>query len=124
MPDETRPKPRTLFMRDVVDGQLRTREGRRIGRVAEIEAEWTPRGLFLRQMVLGPEAHAGRAFGPLGTLLTRLFKGRYEHRIDVAEIEEIGPNVMLKQTADAYDVGDADGWIRDHIFRFIPGSGK
>ncbi len=117
-------KPRTLFMRDIVDGQLRTREGRRIGRVADVEVEWTARGLFLRQMVLGPEAHTSRVSGRLADLMTRLFKGRYEHGLSVGEIEEIGPNVMLKQTADKYDVGDADGWIRDHIFRFIPGSDK
>ncbi len=115
---------RTLLMRDIVDGQLRTREGRRIGRVAEIEAEWTPRGLYLRRMVLGPEAHAGRVWQPLADLLGRLLHGRYEHYIDIEEIEEIGPNVMLKQTADAYDVGDMDRWIVDHIFRFIPGSGR
>ena len=121
---DQRPKPRTLFMRDIVDGQLRTREGRRIGRVAEIEAEWTSRGLVLRRLVLGPEAHTSRVWGRLSDGLRRLLKSRYEHSIDVSEIEEIGPNVMLKQTADAYDVGDADGWIRDHIFRFIPGSGK
>jgi sporulation protein YlmC with PRC-barrel domain len=117
-------KPRTLFMRDVVDGQLRTREGRRIGRVAEIEVEWTARGLFLRSMVLGPEAHASRVWGRFGDWLSRFFKGRYEHRIPIDEVEEIGPNVMLKELADAYDVGDADGWIRDHLFRFIPGSEK
>jgi sporulation protein YlmC with PRC-barrel domain len=117
-------KPRTLFMRDIVDGQLRTREGRRIGRVADVEVEWTSRGLFLRDMVLGPEAHTSRVWGRLADLMTRFFKGRYEHRVPVEEIEEIGPNVMLKQTADKYDVGDADGWIRDHIFRFIPGSDK
>lgn len=119
-----RPKQRTLFMRDIVDGQLRTREGRRIGRVAEIEAEWTPHGLRLRRLVVGPEAHAARLWGRLADALHRLLNGRYEHSIDVSEIEEIGPNVMLKQTADAYDVGDTDGWIRDHIFRFIPGSDK
>jgi hypothetical protein len=111
-------------MRDIVDGQLRTREGRRIGRVAEIEAEWTPRGLILRRLILGPEAHASRVWGRLADGLHRLLGGRYEHSIDVSEIEEIGPNVMLKQTADAYDVGDTDAWIRDHIFRFIPGSDK
>ena len=117
-------RPRTLFMRDVVDGQLRSREGRRIGRVADIEAEWTADGLYLRRLVLGPEAHAARVWARLGGLLHGLLGGRYEHAIDVAEIEEIGPNVMLKQTADAYDVGHADDWIRAHIFRFIPGSEK
>ena len=111
-------------MRDIVDGQLRTREGRRIGRVADVEVEWTSDGLYLREMTLGPEAHASRVSGRLSDFLHRLFAGRKEHRIPIVEVEEIGPNVMLRQTADAYDVGDADGWIRDHIFRFIPGSDK
>jgi hypothetical protein len=115
---------RTLFMRDIVDGQLRSREGRRIGRVADVEVEWTPRGLFLRQMTLGPETHAARVWGRIGDLLHRFLGGRREHRIAIDEVEEIGPSVMLKQTADAYDVGNADAWIRDHIFRFIPGSDK
>src|SRR3954470_16738011 len=90
--------PRTLLLRDIVDGQLRTREGRRIGRVADVELEWTARGIFLRRLVLGPEAHAVRVWARLGTLTERLFHGRHEHAIDASEIEEIGPNVMLKQT--------------------------
>jgi hypothetical protein len=113
-----------LLLRDIVDGQLRSREGRRIGRVAEVEAEWTPRGLYLRRLLLGPEAHLGRIWWRLGELAQRLLKSRREHAIDVSEIEEIGPNVMLKQTADAYDIGKTDQWIVDHIFRFIPGSGR
>jgi sporulation protein YlmC with PRC-barrel domain len=118
------PVPRTLVLRDIVDGQLRTREGRRIGRVADVAVEWTARGLYLRRVVLGPEAHAGRVWWRLGALAERLFRGEREHSIDVDEIEEIGPNVMLKQTADAYDIGHADAWISDRIFRFIPGSGR
>ena len=127
MTDDIAPRgsgQRTLFMRDIVDGQLRTREGRRIGRVADVEVEWTSRGLYLRQMMLGPETHASRVSGFLGDLFHRLLGGRKEHRIPITEVEEIGPNVMLKQTADAYDVGKGDDWIRDHIFRFIPGSDK
>jgi hypothetical protein len=115
---------RTLFLRDIADGQLRTREGRRIGRVADVEVEWTRRGLYLRRLILGPEAHLGRIWWRLGELAHRVLKGRREHSIDVSEIEEIGPNVMLNQTADAYDTGHADEWIVDHIFRFIPGSGR
>lgn len=111
-------------MRDIVDGQLRTLEGRKIGRVADVELEWTARGLYVRRMVLGPEAHAGRVWRVLADVLNRLWSGRYEHSIDIGEVEEIGPNVMLKQTADAYHVGDLDEWIVDHIFKFIPGSGR
>jgi sporulation protein YlmC with PRC-barrel domain len=117
-------KPRTLLLRDIVDGQLRTREGRRIGRVADVEVEWTGRGLYLRRLMLGPEAHLGRISSRLASLAHRVLGGRREQSIDVSEIEEIGPNVMLKQTADAYDTGSADQWIIDYIFRFIPGSGR
>ena len=118
------PPPRTLLLRDIVDGQLRTREGRRIGRVADIEVEWTPSGVYIRGLVLGPQAHLGRIWSRLGLLGERLFHGRYEHSIDVSAIEEIGPNVMLRETADQYDVGDGDGWITRNIFRFIPGGSK
>lgn len=117
-------KPRTLLLRDIIDGQLRTREGRRIGRVADVEVEWTSRGVYLRRMIMGPEAHLGRVWSRLGSLGERLWHGRHEYAIDAAEIEEIGPNVMLRDTADAYDTGAADDFIRTKIFRFIPGGTK
>src|SRR4051795_6909108 len=116
--------PRTLLLRDIVDGQLRTREGRRIGRVSDIELEWTGRGIYIRRLILGPEANLGRVSSRIGALAGRVLKGRYEHSIDASEIEEIGPNVMLRNTAAHYDTGEADDWIRTHIFRFIPGGTK
>jgi sporulation protein YlmC with PRC-barrel domain len=117
-------KPRTLLLRDIVDGQLRTREGRRIGRVADVEIEWTPRGVFMRRLVLGPEAHLGRIWSRLGSFAARIWHGRHEYAIDASAVEEIGPNVMLRDTADAYDTGNADDVIRRRIFRFIPGGTK
>ncbi|MEO7118987.1 MAG: hypothetical protein ABIZ34_08460 [Candidatus Limnocylindrales bacterium] len=118
-------RQRTLFMRDLIDGQLRTLDGDRIGRVSEVEAEWLPDGgLILRRLVLGPEAHLGRISHRLFGLGHRLLKGRFDHAIDVTEVEEIGPNVRLKGRASEYDTGGADQWIIDHIFRFIPGSGR
>ena len=116
--------PRTLLLRDIVDGQLRTREGRRIGRVADVEIEWSDDGLYLRRLVLGPEAHLGRVWSRLGSLAARFLHGRFEHSIDASQIEEIGPNVMLRDTADAYDTGGLDDVIRRYIFRFIPGGTK
>jgi hypothetical protein len=125
LPAEPGEEQRTLFMRDLVDGQLRTLDGRRIGRAAEVEAEWLPDGrLMLRRLVLGPEAHIGRISHRLAGVARRLLKGRFDHAIDIGEVEEIGPNVLLKHRASEYDVGGTDQWIVDHIFRFIPGSGR
>jgi hypothetical protein len=125
LPAEPGEDQRTLFMRDLVDGQLRTLDGRRIGRAAEVEAEWLPDGrLMLRRMVLGPEAHIGRISYRLAGAARRLLKGRFDHAIDIGEVEEIGPSVLLKRRASEYDVGGTDQWIVDHIFRFIPGSGR
>jgi hypothetical protein len=123
----TRPgeEQRTLFMRDLADGQLRTLDGRRVGRVADVEAEWLADGsLHLRTLVMGPEAHVGRISHRLSGLARRLLKGRYDHRIQVSEVEEIGPSVMLKGRASDYDLGNLDEWIVKHIFPFIPGSGR
>ncbi|MEA2623085.1 MAG: hypothetical protein QOH61_1995 [Chloroflexota bacterium] len=116
---------RTMFMRDLVDGQLRTLDGKRIGRAADVEAEWGADGsLVLKRLVLGPEVHLGRISHRLVGPARRLLKGRFDHRIEIEEVEEIGPSVMLRRRASDYDVGNADQWIIDHIFRFIPGSGR
>src|SRR5215210_5890619 len=105
-PESNQPaQPRTLLLRDLIDGQLRTREGRRIGRVADVELEWNARGVYVRRLVLGPEAHLGRVLARFGSVAERILKGRFEHAIDVGAVEEIGPNVMLRDTSDAYDTG-------------------
>ena len=124
-PTEPTEEHRTLFMRDLADGQLRSLDGRRVGRAADVEAEWLPDGsLHLRHLVLGPEAHIGRISHRLTGIARRILRGRYDHTVAVSEIEEIGPNVMLKRRAEEYELGDLDGWIIDKVFRFIPGSGR
>lgn len=116
---------RTLVMRDILDSQLATLDGRKVGRAAELEAEWRDDGrLVLRRLVLGPEAHAGRIAGFLGRLAHRVLSGRFEHAVELSEIEEIGPTLRLSRPASEYDLGDADRWIMDHILRWIPGSGR
>jgi hypothetical protein len=52
-----------------------------------------------------------------------LLRGRFEHRIDVSEVEEIGPTLRLRGRADGYDVGGLDRGIIRRFLRFIPGSG-
>jgi hypothetical protein len=116
---------RTLLMRDIVDGQLDTLDGHRLGRATDVEADLGGDGrLVLRRVVLGPEAHAGRVSRQLASLLHRWLRGRYEHTIDMSELDQIGTTLRLRRRAAEYDVGGADQWIVDHVFRWIPGSGR
>lgn len=116
---------RTLVMRDILDSQLATLDGRKVGRAVDLEAEWRDDGrLVLRRLVLGPEAHAGRISGLVGRVTHRVLGGRFEHAVELSEVEEVGPTLRLARRASEYDLGDADRWIMDHILRWIPGSGR
>ncbi len=114
-----------LVMRDIADGQLVTADDRRIGRVAGIEAEWRADGrLVLTHLVIGPQALAGRASSRLRPIARWLLCDRFEHRIPIAEVAELGPTLRLRGTRHDYSVGRADEWIVEHILRFIPGNGR
>ena len=53
-----------------------------------------------------------------------LLRDRFEHRIPLEEIADIELDLCLKRDAAAYDVGQADAWVVEHILRFIPGNGS
>jgi hypothetical protein len=116
---------RTLHvMRDIVDIQMVSADGKEIGRVADIAGEMGADGsVELTEILTGPEALTGR----LGTFLRPAAKfilhGRFEASIPLTELKTKGLVLRLKQDADAYRPGDSEGWIVEHILRFIPGSG-
>lgn len=114
-----------LVMRDLLDAQLETADGVRIGRVADIEAEWRDDGtLMLTHILAGPQALAGRVASRLVPVARFIFRDRFERRIPMNEIVETGPTVRLRGNAVDYTVGQSDRWIAQHILRFIPGSGS
>jgi sporulation protein YlmC with PRC-barrel domain len=114
---------RLLAMGDIMDMQLETSDGRHVGRVADIEAELREDGtLALTHLVVGPEALSGRVASRLRPLAHRLLRGRFDHRIPLAEIQEVGPTVRLRGTAEEYGLDRSDRWLAEHILRFIPGS--
>lgn len=119
------PEDQLLVMRDIMDGQLETRDGREIGRVADIEAELREDGaLTLAHLVMGPQSLAGRVSSPLRRVATVLLRDRFERRIAMEEVDQLGPTLRLRSDAADYPVGKSDQWIVDHILRFIPGSGR
>ncbi len=112
-------------MRDIVDGQLRTVDGWRVGRATDVQAEWRPDGsLVMTRICLGPQAHAGRIGRRLWGLADRLLGGRFDHCVDVGELEEIGPTLQLRRRRDEYELGRLDRWIVERLLRFIPGYDK
>jgi hypothetical protein len=116
---------RLLTMRDLIDGQLESVDGRRLARAADAEADWREDGsLWVTDLLVGPEAHLGRIGGGFRRLGHRLFRGRFEHRIPIGEVEELGPTVRLAGRSDRYPLQGMDEWIIRRILRFIPGNGS
>jgi sporulation protein YlmC with PRC-barrel domain len=112
-----------LVMHDIVDGQLQSSDGRRLGRVADILCQRQDDGsLKAIALALGPEACLRRIASRFGRRAHRLFKGRFERSVEIGEVVEFGPTLRLREKADAYDVHDGDIWAA-HVIRFVPGSG-
>lgn len=118
------PRDDRLTMRDIVDGLLETVDGTDLGRVADVRIEIDDTGeARLTELVIGPEALAGRVSSRLRPVAHWLLRGRFEHSIPIDEVEEFGPTLILRHPASDYDVGHGDEWVYRHLVRFIPGSG-
>lgn len=119
------PHDELFSIRDILDSQLLTSDGRRIGRVADISAEELVDGsLRLTQLVVGPQALAGRISSHLRTLVHFLLRDRFEHTIPISEVTRFGPTLYLRGKAEDYAVGQSERWIAKHILRWIPGNGQ
>jgi sporulation protein YlmC with PRC-barrel domain len=118
------PQDEVFSIRDILDSQLLTSDGRRIGRVADIEAEERSDGsLRLTHLLMGPQALAGRVNRYLGALFRFFLRDRFEHRIAIGEVSRFGPTLILRGKAADYPVGQSERWIAGHILRWIPGNG-
>ena len=119
------PHDEIFSIRDILDSQLLTSDGRRIGRVADISAEELADGsLRLTHLVVGPQALAGRINSHLRTLFHFFLRDRFEHSIPISEVTRFGPTLYLRGKADDYAVGQSERWIAKHILRWIPGNGQ
>jgi hypothetical protein len=111
-------------MRDMMDSQLQTSDNVRIGRVADVQAEWRDNGeVYLTGLVIGPQALAGRISEGLRPVARRLLRDRFERVIPLREVQDFGPTICLSGKVEDYAAGQSDRWIARYILRWIPGSG-
>lgn len=115
----------TLVMRSIIDNQLETTDHKRIGRVGDIEAAWGEDGqLVLTHLLTGPQVLAGRLHPGLRKLARFFLRDRFEQRLEISEVEKIGPTIRLRRNSAEYPIGRSEKWITDHIIGWIPGSGR
>ena len=109
-------------MQDLMDGQLRGADGVDIGRVADIEAEWSADGqLVLRRLWCGPEALARRVSSRLGRRVASLSRGHFDRSIQIEEVASLGNLVIeLHQPASRYQVGRSERWLASRLTRLLP----
>src|SRR5260221_11080139 len=94
------PNDEIFSVRDILDSQLQTRDRRKIGRVADIEAETRADGsLKLTYLVVGPQALAGRVHPRLRAFLGFFLRDPFEHRIPLSGGTKLGPTPNLLWTA-------------------------
>ena len=110
-------------IRDILDSQLETSDGVRIGRVSDIEVRWRDDGTpMLHALLIGPQTLAGRISPALQSFVRFFLRDRFDNRIALSDVKEFGPTLRLRKRASEYRVGQSDIWIANHILRWIPGS--
>jgi sporulation protein YlmC with PRC-barrel domain len=116
-------RDRILLMRDVADNQIIDARGRRVTKVAGVEAYAARDGSepVVRCLLVGPEPLARRINGQVAWLVHRFTGGRRTVRIPWSDVADVGPDVCLRVEAHETGATHAEDWVRDHVARFIPG---
>lgn len=110
-----------LLMRDVVDNQILDATGRRVTKVAGLEAELRDgKRPVVRALLIGPEPLARRFGARAGKLVERITGGRRTIRIPWSDVTEAGPDVQLRCRAEDTGATHAEDVVRDRIIRFLP----
>lgn len=105
----------------VLDRQIVDLEGRKCGRVDDIELAGGPgQPLIVDTLVVGPGAWPGRMRSPIGRLLSRL-GGHGESSVPWSDVREISHVVKIRSRAADRGLGRGEEPFRKLIGR-IPGS--
>ena len=117
------PDNHRLFIRDIIDSQLKSADHLALGRVADVEMEMQEDGrLVLTALLTGPQALAGRVSHGLRHVFAFFLRDRFECSLPLSEVATFGPTIYLRKKADEYQVGQSERWIARYILRWIPGS--
>lgn len=113
----------------VLDRQLLDRDGRRCGKVDDIELtrDDATGSLFVTAIVCGPGVLLRRlGHRRLGDWLRRLVQlldgGEDPARIPIRHVAELGSHVSLALDAHQLATHGTERWVRDHVVAHIPGS--
>ncbi len=105
----------------LLDHQIVDGEGRRCGKVDDLELDAAPgERAHVSALLIGPRYWPGRLRGPLGRVVTRLGGGRGV-RVPWEEVTDVGSAVELRRRADELGLGRGDERARGLVAR-IPGS--
>jgi sporulation protein YlmC with PRC-barrel domain len=99
----------------LLDHQLVDVDGRRCGKVDDLDLEWHSKELRVAAVLAGPPAWRGR--GTLGRLSARLGPGRTT-RVPWAEVREIASGIHLRKSARELRLGHGDDRARPWLERF------
>jgi hypothetical protein len=115
---------------ELLDHQLRDRDGRLCGNVDDLEVERSPDTgeLYVTAIVAGPGAllqrMGRRRLGGWIERANRLVgdQGRDRNIIPLALATRIGPNIDLAVDAEDLATADTERWVRDHLIGHLPGN--
>jgi len=115
---------------ELLDHQLRDRDGRLCGNVDDLEVERSPvtGELYVTAIVAGPGAllqrMGRRRLGGWIERANRLVgdQGRDRNIIPLALATRIGPNIDLAVDAEDLATADTERWVRDHLIGHLPGN--
>ncbi|MDQ6885706.1 MAG: hypothetical protein M3068_00290 [Gemmatimonadota bacterium] len=115
------------LVREVLDNQLRGREGRKMGRVDGIVLELLPGAPpRVAHIEVGWVALARRLSRRLGQWASahrrRDSKRRDTYRIPWDKVRKVGLDVVVDVDAERSPALASERWVRDHMIRHIPGS--
>ena len=115
---------------ELLDHQLRDRDGRLCGNVDDLELERSPDTgeLYVTALVAGPGAllqrMGRRRLGGWIERANRLVNDpeRDRNLIPLALAARLGPNIDLAVDADDLATFDTERWVRDHVIGHLPGN--